>query len=137
MASPTIRTTARLFAAALASVSTAAMAQSQAVAPATSASAAAATFASTGAAAQPQTPQPSTSASDTDAANQASNQINNVGIRGSLDKSVRIKRDSAVVLDSVNATELGRFPDSDVADSLQHITGITINRTTGGEGQYG
>ena len=42
----------------------------------------------------------------------------------------------AVVLDSVNATELGRFPDSDVADSLQHITGITINRTTGGEGQY-
>ena len=40
------------------------------------------------------------------------------------------------MLDSVNATELGRFPDSDVADSLQHITGITINRTTGGEGQY-
>ncbi|PXA84849.1 TonB-dependent receptor [Nostoc sp. 3335mG] len=58
------------------------------------------------------------------------------GIRGSLDKSLRIKRDSAVVVDSINATELGRFPDSDVADSLQHITGITINRTTGGEGQY-
>jgi TonB-dependent receptor len=58
------------------------------------------------------------------------------GIRGSLNKSIRIKRDSAVVLDSINATELGRFPDSDVADSLQHITGITINRTTGGEGQY-
>ena len=58
------------------------------------------------------------------------------GIRGSLDKSLRIKRDSAVVVDSVNATELGRFPDSDVADSLQHITGITITRTTGGEGQY-
>jgi outer membrane cobalamin receptor len=58
------------------------------------------------------------------------------GIRGSLNKSIRIKRDSAVVLDSINSTELGRFPDSDVADSLQHITGITINRTTGGEGQY-
>jgi TonB-dependent receptor len=58
------------------------------------------------------------------------------GIRGSLDKSLRIKRDSAVVVDSINATELGRFPDSDVADSLQHITGITISRTTGGEGQY-
>jgi len=58
------------------------------------------------------------------------------GIRASLNKSIRIKRDSAVVLDSINATELGRFPDSDVADSLQHITGITINRTTGGEGQY-
>ena len=77
-----------------------------------------------------------TSTSDTAAANQASKEIVITGIRGSLDKSVRIKRDSAVVLDSVNATELGRFPDSDVADSLQHITGITINRTTGGEGQY-
>ncbi len=58
------------------------------------------------------------------------------GIRGSLNKSIRVKRDSDVVLDSINSTELGRFPDSDVADSLQHITGITINRTTGGEGQY-
>ncbi len=58
------------------------------------------------------------------------------GLRGSLNKSIRLKRDSDVVLDSINSTELGRFPDSDVADSLQHITGITINRTTGGEGQY-
>lgn len=68
--------------------------------------------------------------------NSAHPEIIVTGIRGSLDKSLRIKRDSAVVVDSINATELGRFPDSDVADSLQHITGITINRTTGGEGQY-
>ena len=74
--------------------------------------------------------------SDTAAADAASQEIVVTGIRGSLDKSVEIKRNAAVVLDSVNATELGRFPDSDVADSLQHITGITINRTTGGEGQY-
>ena len=58
------------------------------------------------------------------------------GVRGSLVKSLHIKRDSAVIVDSINATELGRFPDNDVADSLSHITGITINRTTGGEGQY-
>jgi iron complex outermembrane receptor protein len=136
MASHTFRTTARLLAIALASVSTSAIAQSQSSAVAgTGNSAAATAFASTAAAAQAQA-SPPTSTSDTDAANQASNSIVVVGIRGSLDKSVRVKRDSAVVLDSVNATELGRFPDSDVADSLQHITGITINRTTGGEGQY-
>ena len=58
------------------------------------------------------------------------------GVRGSLAKSLSIKRQSAVIVDSINATELGRFPDNDVADSLSHITGITINRTTGGEGQY-
>jgi len=57
------------------------------------------------------------------------------GLRASLEKSLDVKKNSAVVLDSINAEELGRFPDSDVADSLQHLPGITISRTTGGEGQ--
>ena len=76
------------------------------------------------------TPPPATAKPD------APTEVVVVGIRGSLAKSLRIKRDSAVIVDSINATELGRFPDNDVADSLSHITGITINRTTGGEGQY-
>lgn len=82
---------------------------------------------------------PTGAASDTSSgatSDQTGTEIVITGIRGSLDKSVALKRDASVVLDSVNATELGRFPDSDVADSLAHITGITINRTTGGEGQY-
>jgi iron complex outermembrane receptor protein len=56
------------------------------------------------------------------------------GIRASLEKSLEIKKDASVVLDSINATEMGRFPDADVADSLEHLPGITIDRTTGGEG---
>ena len=56
------------------------------------------------------------------------------GMRASLEKSLEIKKDASVVLDSINAEELGRFPDSDVADSLEHLPGITISRTTGGEG---
>src|SRR5262249_29986339 len=51
-------------------------------------------------------------------------------------KSLEIKQSSEIVLDSINALELGRFPDDDVADSLRHITGVSITRTTGGEGQY-
>jgi iron complex outermembrane receptor protein len=39
------------------------------------------------------------------------------------------------VQDSISATELGRFPDNNVADSLSHITGVSIARTAGGEGQ--
>ncbi|MET0209812.1 MAG: TonB-dependent receptor, partial [Burkholderiaceae bacterium] len=31
--------------------------------------------------------------------------------------------------------ELGKFPDDNVADSLSHITGVSITRTAGGEGQ--
>src|SRR5215469_11926053 len=57
------------------------------------------------------------------------------GIRANLEKSLDIKRNAAVVLDSIDSTQLGRFPDADVADSLAHLPGITINRTTGGEGQ--
>src|SRR5580700_809975 len=57
------------------------------------------------------------------------------GMRANLEKSLDIKKDAPVVLDSLNSTELGRFPDDDVADSLEHLPGITIERTTGGEGQ--
>jgi iron complex outermembrane recepter protein len=56
------------------------------------------------------------------------------GVRASLEKSMELKKDASVVMDSINATELGRFPDADVADSLEHLPGITIDRTTGGEG---
>jgi TonB-dependent receptor len=118
MASRFLRTNARFFAAALASVSGTAMAQTQ---PSPQADA---------------TPQSQPSPDTSDSVPGQAGDIVVTGIRGSMDKSVEIKRSASVVLDSVNATELGRFPDSDVADSLQHITGITINRTTGGEGQY-
>ncbi|MEA1647985.1 TonB-dependent receptor plug domain-containing protein [Nitrospirillum sp. BR 11164] len=57
------------------------------------------------------------------------------GIRADLEKSLEVKKNASVVLDSINSTELGRFPDADVADSLAHLPGITISRTTGGEGQ--
>ncbi len=57
------------------------------------------------------------------------------GIRANLEKSLDVKKTAPVVLDSIDSTELGRFPDADVADSLAHLPGITLERTTGGEGQ--
>ncbi len=56
------------------------------------------------------------------------------GLRASLTRSLETKRSAATVLDSISATELGRFPDDNVADSLSHITGVAITRTAGGEG---
>ncbi|MFA9215590.1 MAG: TonB-dependent receptor [Sphingomonadaceae bacterium] len=58
------------------------------------------------------------------------------GSRAALAKSLELKRNADVIQDSISATELGRFPDDNVADSLTHITGISISRTRGGEGQY-
>src|ERR1700722_17545156 len=43
------------------------------------------------------------------------------GLRASLGKSLEQKQNAEIVQDSINALELGRFPDSDVAASLRHI----------------
>jgi iron complex outermembrane receptor protein len=59
-----------------------------------------------------------------------------VGTRAALVESRDRKRGADIVQDSIVAEDLGRFPDSNVADSLSHITGITIQRTRGGEGQF-
>ena len=62
--------------------------------------------------------------------------INVTGVRGSLAKSADIKQEARSLVDSITAEELGRFPDNNVADSLSHISGITVSRTRGGEAQY-
>ena len=59
-----------------------------------------------------------------------------MGKRSSLIKSLDRKRNANAVIDSISAEELGKFPDANVADSLSHIAGVTVQRTRGGEGQY-
>ena len=56
------------------------------------------------------------------------------GIRQSLAASADIKRDSQGVVDAITAEDMGKFPDSNLAESLQRITGVSINRSNG-EGQ--
>ncbi|WP_371194424.1 TonB-dependent receptor [Glaciecola sp. SC05] len=53
------------------------------------------------------------------------------GIRGSMIKSMDIKRSSSGIVDAINAEEIGKFPDTNLAESLQRITGISIERTNG------
>lgn len=57
------------------------------------------------------------------------------GIRGSLKQSLDVKRAANQVVDAVSAEDVGKFPDSNVAESLQRITGVSIDRS-GGEGQF-
>ncbi len=56
------------------------------------------------------------------------------GIRSSLRSSMLDKKASNVVTDGIKAEDLGKFPDLNVAESLQRITGVAIDRS-GGEGQ--
>lgn len=53
------------------------------------------------------------------------------GIRSSLNEAMSIKKDAASIQDSIVAEDLGKFPDQNVAESLQRITGVMIDRTNG------
>jgi len=57
------------------------------------------------------------------------------GIRSSLKQSLDVKRDSSQVVDAISAEDIGKFPDTNIAESLQRITGVSIDRD-GGEGRF-
>lgn len=57
------------------------------------------------------------------------------GIRSSLRKSLDVKRDAIQVVDAISAEDVGKFPDTNVAEALQRISGVAIDRS-GGEGQF-
>ncbi|MCP9477715.1 TonB-dependent receptor [Marisediminitalea aggregata] len=69
-----------------------------------------------------------------DATQQEVETIAVTGIRSSVAKSMDVKRSSAGVVDAISAEDIGDFPDTNLAESLQRITGVSIDRS-GGEGQ--
>jgi len=80
-----------------------------------------------------QTAQPAAAAATPDAP--AAADIVVTGIRASQRASSDVKRLSSVIVDVVTATDVGKFPDANIADSLQRVTGVSIDRS-GGEGRY-
>jgi len=64
----------------------------------------------------------------------ASNVVQVTGYRGSLETSARDKRDAIGFQDSVFAEDLGKFPDTNIAESLNRIPGIQVSREISGEG---
>jgi TonB-dependent receptor len=53
------------------------------------------------------------------------------GIRASLQASMDLKRETAGVIDAISAKDMGDFPDTNLAESLQRITGVSIDRSRG------
>jgi len=56
------------------------------------------------------------------------------GYRKSLTQSTDAKRDAIGFIDQVNAEDIGKFPDTNIAESFNRIPGITISRDIDGEG---
>lgn len=72
-----------------------------------------------------------TQAQDADGAAPALEEVVVTGIRGSLQESLDTRRYSNAIVDAINAEDLGKFPDKNVADSLSRITGVSVTRGFG------
>jgi TonB-dependent receptor len=53
------------------------------------------------------------------------------GYRASVEKALDIKRGEAGVVDAIVAEDIGKFPDLNLAESLQRIPGVVITREAG------
>lgn len=53
------------------------------------------------------------------------------GLRNSLGSSMNLKRASDGIVDGIVAADIGKFPDTNLAESLQRITGVSIDRSIG------
>ncbi len=51
------------------------------------------------------------------------------GTRASLQASMDVKRDSKGVVEAITAEDIGKFPDTNLAESLQRISGVSIDRS--------
>jgi iron complex outermembrane recepter protein len=53
------------------------------------------------------------------------------GIRSSLQGALNAKRNAAQVLDAISAEDIGKFPDKNVGEALQRVTGVQLTRSDG------
>jgi TonB-dependent receptor len=53
------------------------------------------------------------------------------GYRAALRSAIREKRDATVQIDAINAEDIADFPDTNLAESLQRLPGVSIDRDNG------
>ncbi|WP_395702262.1 TonB-dependent receptor [Aquabacterium sp.] len=84
-------------------------------------------FGSAGSALAQQAATPEAAKSDA----QAPLRVEVTGIRKSLDTSLSLKRDARGLVDGIVAEDIGKFPDTNLAESMQRISGVSIDRSFG------
>lgn len=57
------------------------------------------------------------------------------GFRASLNSALNLKRQETAAVDSIVAEDIGKFPDSNLAESMQRVPGVALSRGDGGEGR--
>ena len=63
------------------------------------------------------------------------NEIVVTGFAASLERAIQNKRRSDVVSDGIAAEDVGKYPEQNIAESLQRVTGVQVTRNLG-QGQF-
>ncbi|QUD89801.1 TonB-dependent receptor [Phenylobacterium montanum] len=82
-------------------------------------------------AALPAAAQQAAGATATNAAPEQVGEVVVTGLRSSLQNAMKIKENASGVVDAISADDIGKFPDTNLAESIQRIPGVTINRNNG------
>jgi TonB-dependent receptor len=75
--------------------------------------------------------QEANSPSDTAVPTGAVQQVVVSGIRASMASSLNLKRNADGIVDGIVAEDIGKFPDTNLAEALQRISGVSIDRSIG------
>ena len=73
-------------------------------------------------------------AAATDPEPQPEDDIIVTGLRATLQNAANLKRNSNQIQDSIVAEDIGKLPDTNIAETLQRIPGVQISRNSRGEG---
>lgn len=55
------------------------------------------------------------------------------GIRASLTKAIDVKRNNTQIVDAIVSEDIGKFPDNNVVEAMQRITGVQVTNRESGE----
>ena len=66
-----------------------------------------------------------------DASDQVIGEVLVKGIRYSHEQAIQVKRNAIGVVDAISAEDVGKFPDKNLAEALQRVPGVVINREFG------
>jgi len=68
-----------------------------------------------------------------DAGNAILEEVVVTGVKAGLSKALDLKRNSDNFEDALVAEDIGKFPDLNLAEALQRLPGVTVNRVEGGD----
>src|SRR5687768_3020893 len=74
-------------------------------------------------------------AQNEEAASQELEEVVVTGFRGSLNVGLEAKRRETAAIDVIASEDIGKFPDSNLAESMQRVPGVALSRSDGGEGR--